>query len=106
MEKISFNVYRSEIFLSDDKKKRVMNEVSVYLLLDQKVKIFFLVKMFRLWVRRQPAEKNLAGNTVLPKFCDVCPNHDFLELYGCEKKICLLKFREKIKKRLTFNLNL
>ena len=44
-----------------------------------------------------PAEKNLKrANTVLPKFCDVCPNHDFPELYKYEKKI-YLKFRVKTK---------
>ena len=29
-----------------------------------------------------PAKKILGGNEVLPKSCDVCPNHDFLVLYG------------------------
>ena len=29
-----------------------------------------------------PAKKNLGGNEVLPQFCDVCSNHDFLVHYG------------------------
>ena len=29
-----------------------------------------------------PAQKIFGGNEVLPKSCDVCPNHDFLVLYG------------------------
>ena len=41
-------------------------------------------------------EKN--WNTVFPKIYDVCPNHDFLELYGYEKKLCL-EFRVKTKKQ-------
>ena len=42
--------------------------------------------------------KKIWGNTVLLNiFCDVCLNYDFLELYGCEKKICL-KFGVKTKK--------
>ena len=34
-----------------------------------------------------PAQKNLGGNEVLPKFCDVCPNHDFIVHFGYDKKI-------------------
>ena len=42
-----------------------------------------------------PAQKNLGGNEVLPKFCDVCSNHDFIVYstysfivhYGYDKKI-------------------
>ena len=29
-----------------------------------------------------PSQKIWEGNKVLPKSCDVCPNHDFLVLYG------------------------
>ena len=29
-----------------------------------------------------PAKKIWGSNEVLPKFCDVCPNHDFLAHYG------------------------
>ena len=29
-----------------------------------------------------PAKKNMEGNEVFPKFCDVCPNHNFLAHYG------------------------
>ena len=28
------------------------------------------------------AKKNLEGDEVLPKFCDICPNHNFPVLYG------------------------
>ena len=45
-----------------------------------------------------PGEKNLGGNRVLPKFSDVCPNLDFLELYRYEKKI-YQKFTVKSKKK-------
>ena len=34
-----------------------------------------------------PAQKKLGGNEVLPKFCDVCPNHDFIVHFGYDKKI-------------------
>ena len=34
-----------------------------------------------------PAQKNLGGNEVLPKFYDVCPNHDFIVHFGYEKKL-------------------
>ena len=34
-----------------------------------------------------PAQKILGGNEVLPKFCDVCPNHDFRVHFGYDKKI-------------------
>ena len=34
-----------------------------------------------------PSQKNLGGNKILPKFCDVFPNHDFIVHYGYEKKI-------------------
>ena len=34
-----------------------------------------------------PAQKILGGNEVLPKFCDVCPNHDFIVHFGYDKKI-------------------
>ena len=44
------------------------------------------------------AEKMLVGDTVLPKFYDVCQNHDLPALDGYEKKFCL-KFRMKTKKR-------
>ena len=36
---------------------------------------------------RRTSQKKIGGNEVLPKFCDVCPNHDFLEHYGEDKKI-------------------
>ena len=35
----------------------------------------------RSWIGRSiavPTQKNLGGNEVLPKFCDVCPNHDLI----------------------------
>ena len=47
--------------------------------------------------------KIFGGNKVLPKFCDVCLNHDFLVLYGYKKKFCL-KFWVKTKKRKVFTL--
>ena len=34
-----------------------------------------------------PAQKNLGGNEVLPKFCDVYLNHDFIVHFGYDKKI-------------------
>ena len=34
-----------------------------------------------------PAKKIWGDNEVLSKFCDVCPNHDFLVLLG--QKNCL-----------------
>ena len=34
-----------------------------------------------------PAQKNLGDNEILPKFCDVCPNHNFIIHYGYDKKI-------------------
>ena len=34
-----------------------------------------------------PAQKILGGNEVLPKFCDICPNHDFIVHFGYDKKI-------------------
>ena len=34
-----------------------------------------------------PAQKILGGNEVLPKFCDVCPNHDFIVHFGYDKKM-------------------
>ena len=34
-----------------------------------------------------PAQKIWGGNEVLPKFCDVCPNHDFIVHFGYDKKI-------------------
>ena len=33
-----------------------------------------------------PAQKNLGDNEILPKFCDVCPNHDFIAHFGYDKK--------------------
>ena len=32
-------------------------------------------------------KKFWGGNEVLPKFCDVCPNHDFRVHFGYDKKI-------------------
>ena len=34
-----------------------------------------------------PAQKILGGNEFLPKFCDVCPNHDFRVHFRYDKKI-------------------
>ena len=34
-----------------------------------------------------PAKKIWGAMKFLPKFCDKCPNHDFLVLYGKDKKI-------------------
>ena len=34
-----------------------------------------------------PAQKNLGGNEFLPKFCDVCSNHDFIVYFGYDKII-------------------
>ena len=34
-----------------------------------------------------PAKKNLGCNEVLPKFCDIYPNYDFLAFYGLDKRI-------------------
>ena len=51
-------------------------------------------------IRRTGRIKIWEGNTVLPKFGNVCPNHDFPEL---EKKICL-KFRVKTKNNKCFYL--
>ena len=39
------------------------------------------------WFHRRTSQKNLGGNQVLPKFCDICPNHDFLAHYGKDKEI-------------------
>ena len=34
-----------------------------------------------------PAEKIWVGSTVLPKFCDVFPNHDFLNFTNVRKNL-------------------
>ena len=36
---------------------------------------------------RSTSQKKLGGNEVLPKFRNVCPNHDFLAHYVQDKKI-------------------
>ena len=36
---------------------------------------------------RRTSPKKLGGSEVLPKFCDVCPNNDFIVHYGYDKKI-------------------
>ena len=38
-------------------------------------------------VHNRTSPKNFGGNEVLPKFCDVCPNHDFIVHFGYDKKI-------------------
>ena len=38
-------------------------------------------------IHSRTSPKNLGGNEVLPKFCDVCPNHDFIVHFGYDKKI-------------------
>ena len=42
-----------------------------------------------------PAKK-IWGNEVLPKFCDVCPNHNFLPHYGQNKKVRRLTVKHMI----------
>ena len=32
------------------------------------------------------SRKKMEGNTILPKFCHVCPNHDFLNFPEVRKK--------------------
>ena len=44
-------------------------------------------------VHSRTSQKNLGGDEVLPKFCYICPSHDFLVLHGYDKK---LSFRPKI----------
>ena len=51
--------------------------------------------MVKLYVYQ--SNKCLEGNPVLPKFYDICSNHDLLVLFGNEKKLCL-KVRVKTKK--------
>ena len=47
---------------------------------------------------RRICQKKLRDNTVLTKSCDACTNHDFLVLYGYNKKFCQ-KYRVGTKKR-------
>ena len=45
------------------------------------------MKLFTPLLIAVPAQKILGGNEVLPKFCDVCPNHDFIVHFGYDKKM-------------------
>ena len=39
------------------------------------------------WAHSRTSPKKFGGNEVLPKFCDLCPNHDFIVHFGYDKKI-------------------
>ena len=50
---------------------------------------------------RHISQKKLGDNTVLTKFCNACPNHDFLVLYEFNKKFGR-KYKVRTKKKVFY----